>query len=64
MPDDTPKPLSLRDMAAQIKPGDRWPFEPPAPDLGPDGGLRAPLGPHPPPSLADTAEEPDSSRDR
>ena len=61
MSNDDREPLSLREMAARMKPGDRWPYEPPAPNSGPGGGVRAPSGPDPLPSLADEAEIPDFS---
>ena len=37
----------LRDMVRERKPGDRWPYEPPAPDRGPEGGVREPRRPIP-----------------
>lgn len=49
MKDDDPlrDAMSLGDMARKAKAGDRWPYEPPAPDSGPEDGVREPRRPAP-----------------
>ena len=37
----------LKEMARKVKPGDRWPYEPPAGEPGPDAGVREPRRPKP-----------------
>jgi hypothetical protein len=39
--------LLRRHRAHPMKPSERWPNEPPAPDLGPDSGVREPRRPRP-----------------
>ena len=61
--DDGPvRPKSLREMASDARPGDRWPWEPPAPEPGPDGGVREPRKPLPTVD-ADAADLPAAGED-
>jgi hypothetical protein len=48
-----------------MKPSERWPYEPPAPDLGPEGGVREPRRPRPSdePDAAELAVDEVSSED-
>jgi hypothetical protein len=55
--DPTGQAKPLREMVRDIQPGDRWPYEPPAPDVGPDGGVGEPRTPRP--SSDPDAAEPD-----
>jgi hypothetical protein len=47
-------------MARDMKPGDRWPYEPPAPDGGPEDGVREPRRPLPSAGTGAAEAKPDA----
>jgi hypothetical protein len=55
---DRAKPL--REMVRNIKPGDRWPHQLPAPNGGPEGGVREPRRPIPSQGSGAAAADPET----